>query len=87
MIVSFKVKFFLLFRLTDEERKKSAAKARSLKHKQKVSRNPELREAYREKERERYTAAGVICEMLYDQCKYIKYYSNNRPCILKYTTV
>lgn len=54
MIVSFKVKFFLLFRLTDEERKKSAAKARSLKHKQKVSRNPELREAYRKKERERY---------------------------------
>ncbi|XP_059393468.1 uncharacterized protein LOC132126302 isoform X2 [Carassius carassius] len=41
-------------RLADEERKKAAAKARSLKHKQKVYRNPELREAYRKKERERY---------------------------------
>ncbi|XP_052424605.1 zinc finger protein 43-like [Carassius gibelio] len=40
-------------RLADEEQKKAAAKARSLKHKQKVYRNPELREAYRKKERER----------------------------------
>uniref|UniRef100_A0A8C1ZSH6 C2H2-type domain-containing protein n=1 Tax=Cyprinus carpio TaxID=7962 RepID=A0A8C1ZSH6_CYPCA len=39
-------------RLADEEQKKAAAKARSLKHKQKVYRNPELREAYRKKERE-----------------------------------
>lgn len=53
----FKVIFFFLFRLADEEQKKAAAKARSLKHKQKVYRNPELREAYRKKERERYTAA------------------------------
>ncbi|XP_016134233.1 uncharacterized protein [Sinocyclocheilus grahami] len=41
-------------RLADEERKKAAAKARSLKHKQKVYGNPELREACRKKERERY---------------------------------
>ncbi|XP_016084270.1 zinc finger protein 483-like isoform X1 [Sinocyclocheilus grahami] len=40
-------------RLTDEEQKKAASKARSLKHKQKVYGNPELREAYRKKERER----------------------------------
>uniref|UniRef100_A0A9J7XLS5 C2H2-type domain-containing protein n=1 Tax=Cyprinus carpio carpio TaxID=630221 RepID=A0A9J7XLS5_CYPCA len=39
-------------KLADEEQKKAAAKARSLKHKQKVYRNPELREAYRKKERE-----------------------------------
>lgn len=47
----------MLFRLADEERRKAAAKARSLKHKQKVYGNPELHEAYRKKERERYTAA------------------------------
>ncbi|XP_051768812.1 uncharacterized protein si:ch211-86h15.1 isoform X12 [Ctenopharyngodon idella] len=41
-------------RLEDEERKKAAAKARSQKHKQKIYGNPELREAYRKKERERY---------------------------------
>ncbi|XP_073682177.1 uncharacterized protein [Garra rufa] len=41
-------------RLADEERRKAAAKARSLKHKQKVYGNPELHEAYRKKERERY---------------------------------
>ncbi|XP_059385418.1 uncharacterized protein LOC132119456 isoform X2 [Carassius carassius] len=41
-------------RLADEERKKTAAQARSLKHKQKVYGSPELREAYRKKERERY---------------------------------
>ncbi|XP_052465804.1 zinc finger protein with KRAB and SCAN domains 8 isoform X2 [Carassius gibelio] len=40
-------------RLADEERKKTAAQARSLKHKQKVYGSPELREAYRKKERER----------------------------------
>ncbi|XP_048028549.1 zinc finger protein 624-like isoform X2 [Megalobrama amblycephala] len=39
-------------RLEDEERKKAAAKARSQKHKQKIYGNPELREAYRKKERE-----------------------------------
>lgn len=53
----FKVIFFFLFRLADEEQKKAAAQARSLKHKQKVYGNPELHEAYRKKERERYTAA------------------------------
>ncbi|KAL1265705.1 hypothetical protein QQF64_003732 [Cirrhinus molitorella] len=41
-------------RLADEERRKASAKARSLKHKQKVYGNPELHEAYRKKERERY---------------------------------
>ncbi|RXN06537.1 zinc finger and SCAN domain-containing 21-like isoform X1 [Labeo rohita] len=41
-------------KLADEERRKAAAKARSLKHKQKVYGNPELHEAYRKKERERY---------------------------------
>ncbi|XP_067287030.1 zinc finger and SCAN domain-containing protein 21-like isoform X1 [Pseudorasbora parva] len=39
-------------RLADEERKKTAANARSQKHRQKVYGNPELREAYRKKERE-----------------------------------
>lgn len=53
----FKVKSFLLFRLADEERKKAAASARTQKHRQKVYGNPELRDAYRKKERERYTAA------------------------------
>ncbi|XP_051531929.1 uncharacterized protein LOC127427966 isoform X2 [Myxocyprinus asiaticus] len=41
-------------RWAEEERKKAAAKARSQKHKQKVYGNPELLEAYRKKERERY---------------------------------
>lgn len=47
----------MLFRLADEERKKAAASARTQKHRQKVYGNPELRDAYRKKERERYTAA------------------------------
>ncbi|XP_056125810.1 uncharacterized protein si:ch211-86h15.1 isoform X3 [Rhinichthys klamathensis goyatoka] len=41
-------------RLADEERKKAAASARTQKHRQKVYGNPELRDAYRKKERERY---------------------------------
>ncbi|XP_073732114.1 uncharacterized protein [Misgurnus anguillicaudatus] len=41
-------------RCSTEDQKKAASKARSLKHKQKVYGNPELREAYRRKERERY---------------------------------
>ncbi|KAG1949514.1 hypothetical protein F2P79_011429 [Pimephales promelas] len=41
-------------RLADEEQKKAAASARSQKHRQKVYGNPELRDAYRKKERERY---------------------------------
>ncbi|KAK7127819.1 hypothetical protein R3I93_020413 [Phoxinus phoxinus] len=41
-------------RLADEERKKAAASARTHKHRQKVYGNPELRDAYRKKERERY---------------------------------
>ncbi|KAG1949512.1 hypothetical protein F2P79_011429 [Pimephales promelas] len=39
-------------RLADEEQKKAAASARSQKHRQKVYGNPELRDAYRKKERE-----------------------------------
>ncbi|XP_077059445.1 uncharacterized protein LOC143711607 isoform X1 [Siphateles boraxobius] len=39
-------------RLADEERKKAAASARTQKHRQKVHGNPELRDAYRKKERE-----------------------------------
>ncbi|XDV51670.1 hypothetical protein PO909_020511 [Leuciscus waleckii] len=39
-------------RLADEERKKAAASARTQKHRQKVYGNPELRDAYRKKERE-----------------------------------
>ncbi|XP_051956909.1 uncharacterized protein LOC127625647 isoform X3 [Xyrauchen texanus] len=46
-------------RLAEEERKKAAAKARSQKHKQKVYGNPDLLEAYRKKERERYTEGFV----------------------------
>ena len=53
---------WLLPRLTENQRKKAAAKARVIKHREKLYANPQLLEEYRRKERERYMLVTEIGE-------------------------